>query len=469
MNVDLICPFDANRYSAARQVFVTRSGDALDDVPGSLKELARLNNFKGELGAVLVGVDGVLIGIGSGDDPFAIAAASEKLPDGDYRIDGEVTEQSLFAWLLGGYRFNRYKSHSKPFDPNDHDESGTNELPPSPCLIAPDGLDVTHACRVAEAVGLTRDLVNTPASDMLPDMLEAEARAVADEFEADVKVITGNALLKQNFPLIHTVGRASAVEPRLIEFTWGSPKAPKLTLVGKGVCFDTGGLNLKPGNSMALMKKDMGGAANTLGLARLIMSSRLNVRLRVLIPAVENAVSGASFRPGDVLSSRKGLSVEIGNTDAEGRLVLADTMEYGGEDHPDIMVTLATLTGAARIALGPEVPPVYCDDEDFVGQLLSNAEKEADPIWRMPLWKPYDKMLSSPIADINNAPATGFAGSITAALFLKRFQPKDVTWAHFDMYAWRPNAAPGRPVGGEAQAIRALFRTFSDRFGHSGN
>ncbi len=276
--------------------------------------------------------------------------------------------------------------------------------------------------------------------------------------------IIGDELAAQNFPLIHAVGLVASVSPRLIDIHWGAADSPKLTIVGKGVCFDSGGLNLKGAAGMALMKKDMGGAANTLALAQMIMAANLPVRLRVLIPAVENAVSGGAFRPGDVLRARSGLTVEIGNTDAEGRLILADAMTYGGEDAPEAMLTLATLTGAARIALGPELPPFYCDDDAFASALLDAAAATGDPVWRMPLWRGYEPMLASPIADLNNAPNGGFAGSITAALFLKRFAPARAVWTHFDMYAWRAKAAPGRPVGGEAQAILALFETFRRQY-----
>ncbi|MFZ5619067.1 MAG: leucyl aminopeptidase family protein, partial [Pseudomonadota bacterium] len=311
-----------------------------------------------------------------------------------------------------------------------------------------------------------RDLVNTPAGDMLPDALEAEARKLAAEFGAEIAVIKGDDLLANELNMIHAVGRASASAPRLIDIRWGRMDAPKLTLVGKGVCFDSGGLDIKGAEGMALMKKDMGGAANALGLARLIMEAKLDLRLRLLIPAVENAISGNAMRPGDILTSRKGLTVEIGNTDAEGRLVLADAMSLGAGDSPHCMITLATLTGAARVALGPELPPFYCDDERFVSAVTSASATVNDPVWRMPLWKPYASMLSSPIADLNNSPGGSFAGSVTAALFLKRFAPETAVWAHFDIYAWRAKAAPGRPVGGEAQAIRALFETLrAYRFG----
>ncbi|MEQ8936251.1 MAG: leucyl aminopeptidase family protein, partial [Amphiplicatus sp.] len=298
-----------------------------------------------------------------------------------------------------------------------------------------------------------------------PAKIEDEARQIAGRFGADIECIVGEELLARNFPMIHAVGRAAAVAPRLIDLTWGREDAPKVTIVGKGVAFDSGGLNLKPTSGMLLMKKDMGGAANALGLAQMIMDAGVNVRLRVLIPAVENAVSASAYRPGDVLKSRKGLTVEIGNTDAEGRLVLADALSYGGEEKPAMMITLATLTGAARVALGPDLPPFYTDDEALAADIAEAGAAVADPVWRLPLWRNYDSMLSSGIADLNNSATGSFAGSITAALFLRRFVPEDVSWAHFDIFAWRPKSAPGRPVGGEAQAKRALDRVNTRRSG----
>ncbi|HBK90773.1 MAG TPA: leucyl aminopeptidase, partial [Parvularcula sp.] len=318
----------------------------------------------------------------------------------------------------------------------------------------------------AAATAFVRDLVNTPAADMGPDALEREARALAAAHDARISVIVGDELLKQNFPLVHAVGRAAAIAPRLIDIAWGRPDAPRVTLIGKGVTFDSGGLDIKSAEGMQLMKKDMGGAAHALGLARMIMEGKLDLSLRVIIPAVENAIAGDAFRPGDIIRSRKGLTVEIGNTDAEGRLVLADAMTLGSEAGPQLMITLATLTGAARVALGPELPPFYCDDEAFARTVLSAAGAVHDPMWRMPLWKPYSSSLSSPIADLNNSPGGSFAGSVIAALFLKRFAPENALWGHFDIYAWRPKAAPGRPAGGEAQVIRAVYAALeTHRFG----
>jgi leucyl aminopeptidase len=451
MIADLLIEFDAARAKSAAPVFpVCEKSDDLAGAPASLAALARRNGFTGEAGAVLANDEGALLGLGDASDPFIAAAASEKLPEGDYRFAASGDEKALLAWGLGAYRFDRYKKGKTP----------------AARLVAPEGADVASVRRALQAIALVRDLVNTPAGDMLPEALEGEARKLAAEFGADISVIAGDALLDANFTMIHAVGRASASAPRLIDITWGRADAPKLTLVGKGVCFDSGGLDIKGADGMALMKKDMGGAANALGLARLIMGANLDYRLRVLIPAVENAIAGNAFRPGDILTSRKGLTVEIGNTDAEGRLVLADAMSLGAEDKPHCMVTLATLTGAARVALGPELPPFYCDDDNFVSSVLKSAADVHDPVWRMPLWKPYASMLTSPIADLNNSPGGSFAGSVTAALFLKKFAPDEGVWAHFDIYAWRAKAAPGRPVGGEAQAIRALFDSFrTHRFG----
>lgn len=456
MRLDLLREHDAAAAKAAVPLYaVSDKGGDGSDLPESLAALARLNGFSGEAGAVLVGPDGALLGVGDGSDPFIAAAASEKLPEGDYFFAApmarEAAQAAAFGWLLGGYRFDRYKK----------------QKPSAARLIAPPGTDVGAARRAAEATGLVRDLVNTPAADMLPAQIEETARQIAGRFGAEVDCIVGDDLIARNFPMIHAVGRAAAAAPRLIDLVWGRADSPKVTLVGKGVAFDSGGLNLKPGSGMALMKKDMGGAATALGLAQMIMDAGLDVRLRVLIPAVENAVSGAAFRPGDVLKSRKGLTVEIGNTDAEGRLVLADAIAYGGEEKPTLMLTLATLTGAARVAVGPDLAPYYTDDAMLAADIEEAAARLADPVWRMPLWKPYDSMLSSPVADLNNSANGTFAGSVTAALFLKRFVPADLLWAHFDIFAWRPKAAPGRPLGGEAQAMRALEAVIAGRFAGS--
>jgi leucyl aminopeptidase len=328
-------------------------------------------------------------------------------------------------------------------------------------LVAPEGVDTARLLALAEGEYLTRDLINTPASDMGPPDLEQAARDLAAKHGARIEVITGAALLEQNFPMIHTVGRAADRAPRLIDMTWGET-GPQITLVGKGVCFDTGGLNLKPGESMGLMKKDMGGAANVLGLAHMLMATSVPLRLRVLIPAVENAVGGNAFRPGDILTSRKGLTVEINNTDAEGRLVLADALAYAQEADPDLIVSMATLTGAARVAVGPDLAPYYSDDAGFCAAFEAAAMAQADPVWRMPFHTPYEAMIEPAIADLDNAPKGGFAGSITAALFLRRFVGAS-PYVHFDIYGWQPADAPARPKGGVGQATRALYTVLSTR------
>ena len=390
---------------------------------------------------VLPAEDGRPAGALFGRDPsrMSIARAAAALPEGDWALS-EGTEEDALAWLLAGYRFDRYKS-SKPQKAR---------------LICPEGVDPERVRAIAEGEALTRDLINTPASDMGPQELESAAAAVAERFGAKLTVIRGEDLLAQNFPMIHAVGRASPRAPRLLDLRWGE-SGPMLTLVGKGVCFDTGGLNIKPGSSMGLMKKDMGGAATVLGLASMIMALGLKLRLRVLIPAVENAISGDAFRPQDILTSRKGLTVEVNNTDAEGRLVLADALAYGAEESPDLMLCMATLTGAARVALGPDIPPFYTDSDHIAVALARGASEARDPLWRMPFWEPYETMIEPAIADLDNAPAGGMAGSITAALFLRRFVSDPEKFAHFDIYGWQPSAAPARPKGGVGQGARAIL------------
>ena len=376
---------------------------------------------------------------------YTLAAAAAKLPEGTYRIASglpeDVAETEALGWLLGGYRFDRYAKQTAP----------------RAALIAPEGMDAARVEIIAEAECLLRDLVNTPTSDMGPDHLADTAEALAKRHGASFDCITGDDLLAQNLPLIHTVGRASATAPRLIDMRWGDA-GPTLTLVGKGVCFDTGGLDLKPPASMKLMKKDMGGAANVLGLAHMIMALKLPLRLRVLIPAVENSVSSNAFRPGDILTSRKGLTVEINNTDAEGRLVLADALALGAEEEPDLMISMATLTGAARVAVGPDLAPFYTDDDTAAATLAEAARRVDDPVWRMPFHPAYESDIEPGIADLDNAPAGGFAGSITAALFLRRFAGEG-RYMHFDIYSWQPTSAPARPKGGVGQGVRALVES----------
>jgi leucyl aminopeptidase len=371
---------------------------------------------------------------------------------GSYRIDAAFSDPELaaIAWGLGSYQFRRYK---------------TGDAAAAPVLQVPVGVDARRVATIVDGVWFGRDLINTPANDMGPDELEHAARRLASASGAEVSVIVGEALIDENFPLIHAVGRAAARAPRLIDLRWGRIDAPKLTIIGKGVCFDTGGLDIKPSSGMLLMKKDMGGAATALVLAHLIMSFGLDVRLRVLIPAVENAVGGSAFRPGDIIRARNGRTVEIGNTDAEGRLVLADAMSYADEETPDTLLTFATLTGAARVALGPDLPPLYTDDDAFADAIVRAGLATADPVWRMPLWRAYEAGLDSPIADTNNVSEGAFAGSITAALFLRKFVTTARRYAHFDIFGWRPAARPLGPKGGEPQAARAMLAVFEIEYG----
>ena len=383
--------------------------------------------------------------------PWALARAAELLPEGAYRLDGAVGAAAPLGWLLAQYRFDRYRRDTG---------AGTR------VLLLPAGIDGEEPCRLAGATATVRDLVNTGAGDLGPAELEAAARSLTERHGATVRVTAGTALA-DDYPLIHAVGRAAGVDrqPRLIEVEWGSPDHPRVAIVGKGVCFDTGGLDIKPSSGMRLMKKDMGGAAHALALAHLAMAAGLKLRLHLLIPAVENAIGGDAFRPGDVLRSRVGLSVENTNTDAEGRLILADALTRAGEEKPELILDYATLTGAARVALGPDLPPLFTDDEALATDLLAAGERVADPLWRLPLWDGYDEMLTSDVADMVNAPDGGFAGAITAALFLRRFVPRGIAWAHLDVFAWRPTARPGRPKGGDAYALRAAFEVLKARYG----
>ncbi len=437
---------------------VPRDGLAAAGLDAKALAWAKAAGFGGEAGRTLLlpaedgTVSGVLFGLGRPEEAAALGAGAlaKALSEGDWHFATPPANPGLAALgvVLGGYVFTRYGK--KP---------GKDVR-----LAIPAGADAARLRRVADAVFLTRDLVNTPTNDMGPDELEAAVRSLARTYRAKVSVVKGDALLAKDFPMIHAVGRASDKAPRLIDMSWGAKDAPKVTLVGKGVCFDTGGLDIKPASGMLQMKKDMGGAANVLGLAAMIMASGLGVRLRVLIPAVENAISGNAFRPGDVLRSRKGLTVEIGNTDAEGRLVLADALALADEEAPDLLVDMATLTGAARVALGPDLPPFYTDDERLAADIAAASREEEDPLWRMPLWRPYDAKLASKVADMNNVTTDGFAGSVTAALFLRRFVEKAASWAHFDIFAWNPSDRPHGPTGGEAQGIRALERVIAARY-----
>jgi leucyl aminopeptidase len=357
----------------------------------------------------------------------------------------------VLGWLTGSYRMSRYRVASAPTS--------------RPALVPPQEADLLYAQSAAAATALARDLINTPANDLGPAELAAAATDLAARYGARCEVLVGEELKVRGFPLVHAVGVASAREPRFIDLRWGDRQAPRVTLVGKGVCFDTGGLDLKPSAGMLLMKKDMGGAACALGLAEMLMRLGAPVLLRVLIPAVENSVGSRSYRPGDVLRSRKGLTVEIGNTDAEGRLVLADALVEADSERPDLLIDLATLTGAARVALGPELPAAYSTDESLLAQLKGKGEDEADPVWPMPLWSGYDEELASKIADLGNVSAAPFGGSIIAALFLKRFVSDTPNWLHIDLYAWNSRERPGRPVGAEAQCVRALYQLIRSRFG----
>ncbi|MCX8281858.1 leucyl aminopeptidase family protein [Phyllobacterium sp. 0TCS1.6C] len=447
----------AKKTRTSRPIWFVRTG-GLDDAGLDAKAIAwaRANGFEGQAGKLLLLADaagtvsGALFGIGKGETPLVSGKLATGLPEGAWHIAGTTDDPELVAlgFLLGGYKFTRYlKKDTKIVS-----------------LATPEGAGKAEVRRLARAVTLARDLINTPTNDMGPVALEKEAEALAGQHDAAISVVKGAALLKKNLPMIHAVGRAGAEEPRLIDLRWGKRDAPKVTLVGKGVCFDTGGLDIKPASSMLLMKKDMGGAANVLALAGIIMDSGLPVRLRVLIPAVENAISANAFRPGDVLTSRKGLTVEIGNTDAEGRLVLADALALADEEEPELLIDMATLTGAARVALGPDLPPFYTNDDGFAAAMAEASSAVADPVWRMPLWQPYESKLSSRIADLNNVTTDGFAGSITAALFLQRFVSKARVWAHFDIFGWNPVEKPHAPIGGEAQAIRALYHHLKQRF-----
>jgi len=384
-------------------------------------------------------------------DPFIAGKLPTLLPPGTYRFEGDWGDasQATLAFLLGSYRFERYKSKPKGV---------------SVKLVPPAGVDTSRLSKIAEAVFEGRDLINTPANDLGPAEIEAAIRDVAKQFSASVTSIIGDDLLTQNFPMVHAVGRASTRAPRLVDLRWGNPSHPKVTLVGKGVAFDTGGLNIKPDNSMLLMKKDMGGAAVALAAARMVMAAGLPISLRLILPTVENSISGSAFRPGDVLASRKGISVEIGNTDAEGRLILGDALTLADEEAPDLVLDFATLTGAARVALGPDLPPVYTDDETLAADITASGLAVNDPVWRMPLWKPYAKLLDSKVADINHISSGAFAGSVTAALFLQRFVEKAKSWAHFDVFCWVPSPKSGRPEGGEVQAARLVFELLERRY-----
>jgi len=391
----------------------------------------------------------VLAGIRDADDPWALAFLPQRLPRGRYELGkgpaNVAADKAAFAWDLGSYQFTRYKKGKrKPAD-----------------LQVDGGARTRESLELAHAVRLVRDLVNMPTEDMGPEDLSDVAREQAERFGGQFDEWVGDELIAQNFPAIHAVGRAAERSPRLIEINWGNPKHPRVAIVGKGVCFDTGGLDIKSAEGMRLMKKDMGGAAHAIALSRLIMQRQLPVRLHMLVPAVENAIAGNAYRPGDVVRTRKGLNIEVGNTDAEGRVILCDALAYAVEQKPKTLIDFATLTGAARVALGPELPVLFANDERLAAKLLAAADAEQDPMWRLPLWRNYRRLFDSDVADFNNSGKGGFAGAIVGALFLDYFVPQDVAWAHFDVYSWNDASRPGRPLGGEAQGLRAVLAALS--------
>jgi leucyl aminopeptidase len=445
--------------TALRLVDEKSFGGWLKAQPERARQAAAAQGFKGEgyQLAILPGEKAdwsAALGVANVDalSPWCLAKAAESLPEGKYRVEDRGPGAATLGWLLGQYRFERYKRAAGKNGPR--------------VLLTPEPARIDETLRLAEATNLVRDLVNIPAGDLGPAELEAAVREVAAECGAEVTVTSGPAL-DEGYPMIAAVGRAATEDraPRLIEVEWGDRRHPRIALVGKGVCFDAGGLDIKQASWMRLMKKDMGGAAHALALARLVMKNRLPVRLHLLIPAVENSVSGAAFRPGDVLKSRKGLTVEVDNTDAEGRLILGDALAKAAEDKPELILDFATLTGAARVALGPDLPALFANDDALAAALLAGGEAAADPVWRMPLWGPYEDMLASDIADISNSSDVPMAGAVTAALFLKKFVPDGLPWAHFDTYAWRGAARPGRPKGGDAFGLRAAWAALSARFG----
>ncbi|HUI99277.1 MAG TPA: leucyl aminopeptidase family protein, partial [Usitatibacter sp.] len=449
---------DKKAYEKAVPIFATdakRLPRLLETLPPADRRWVEAAGFDGAPETCVLVPDGkggvarVLAGVRDASDPWALAFLPMRLPRARYALGNGplaiAAEDAAFAWNLGGYEFARYrKPGRKPAD-----------------LQLDASRRIAQALDAAQAVRLVRDLVNTPSEDMGPEQLSDVAREQAELFGGEFDEWIGEELLAQNFPAIHAVGRAAARAPRLLEIRWGDEKHPRLAIVGKGVCFDSGGLDIKSADGMRLMKKDMGGAAHALALARLVMQRKLPVNLHVLVPAVENAISGNAYRPGDVVRTRKGLNVEIGNTDAEGRVILCDALAYAAEQRPATLIDFATLTGAARVALGPELPALFCNDDALATRLESASRALRDPMWRLPLWRNYRRLFSSDVADFSNSGKGGFAGSIVAALFLDYFVPEEIAWAHFDVYAWNDAARPGRPVGGEAQGLRAVLDAIS--------
>jgi len=460
--------FEEHDVAAARPLWLV-SEEGLEAWLGtrdaSVRPWLEALRFRGEraqlacLGDSGGAVRGAVLGLGrlaslAELEHWHLAGAVERLPAGPWRIESELGADAATAaalgWAYGSYRFDRYRSK-----PRQHAAAA---------LVPPPLADMAYVRRMAAALAMARDLVNTPAADLTPERLAEEALGLAQRNGGSGRVVSGDAL-REGFPAIHAVGQAAAVAPRLVDFSWGDASAPRVTLVGKGVCFDSGGLDIKPAAGMLLMKKDMGGAACALALARVIMESNLPVRLRVLVPAVENAISGSAYRPGDILRTRKGITVEVGNTDAEGRLILADALAAADVEKPDLLVDLATLTGAARVALGPELPALFGSTDATVESVARHGRRVADPLWPMPLWSGYDEDLASKVADVNNISGSTFAGAIIAGLFLKRFVTESPDWLHVDLFAWNPKERPGRPVGAEPQAVRALFAYLVQRYG----
>jgi leucyl aminopeptidase len=437
------------KQTAATRNWLDAAGFAIK--PGELALLPSTSG-RGAVGAVFI-----FAGDGSSEDFWRLAGLASRLPAAAWKLEtalaADVAERIAIAWGIGAYQFSRYRKAGR-----------------APAkLVLPANADRQSVARVVEANGFVRDLVNTPSQDMGPEELAAAAVEMAKTLGMESRVLVGDELLADGYRLVHAVGRASVRAPRLIDLGWGDKAHPRVTLVGKGVCFDTGGLDLKGADGMKFMKKDMGGAAHVLGLAQMIVRAKLPVRLRVLVPAVENSVSGNAFRPMDVVTSRKGLTVEIGNTDAEGRLILADALHEASLENPALIVDMATLTGAARVALGPELPATFCNDDALAADLARHATACADPLWRMPLWKPYRPLLESKVADLNNISGGPMGGAVTAALFLQDFVAPGIAWVHFDMFAWNAASRPGRPEGAEAQTLRAVFATIRERFALAGS